>query len=93
MPETLIDVEVAYATPEQQWLIAVQLPGKATAESAISASGLLQRCPELDKDLLSIGIFGTACKPGQPLKQGDRVEIYRPLVHDPKEARRYRAAK
>jgi len=93
MPEVLIDVEVAYATPEQQLIIAVKLPEQATAESAINASGILSGFPELDKAALNIGIFGSVCKLEQPLKQGDRVEIYRPLVHDPKEARRQRAAK
>lgn len=93
MPESLIDVEIAYATPEKQWLIAVKLPEQSTAQSAIDASGLLSRCPELDNVALNMGIFASVCKPEQPLKQGDRVEIYRPLFHDPKEARRQRAAK
>ncbi|MDO9105901.1 MAG: RnfH family protein [Methylovulum sp.] len=93
MSERLIGVEVAYATPEQQVVIAVNVPDHATAESAINASAILCRFPDIDKAALNIGIFGSACKLEQPLKQGDRVEIYRPLVHDPKEARRQRAAK
>ncbi|MDP2901766.1 MAG: RnfH family protein [Methylovulum sp.] len=93
MSEPLIDVEVAYAMPDEQAVIPVTVPGHATVESAICASGLLSSFPELDKTALDVGIFGSACKLEQPLKQGDRVEIYRPLVHDPKEARRQRAAK
>ena len=93
MAEALIDIEVAYANPEQQVIITLNLPEGATARQAISASGLLNRFPEIDKTDIKAGIFGSVCKPDQPLKQGDRVEIYRPLIHDPKEARRQRAAK
>ena len=93
MAEPLIAIEVAYATPEQQVLIALDMPEGATVEQAITASGLLARFPEIDAADIKAGIFGSACKPDQPLKPGDRVEIYRPLRHDPKEARRQRAAK
>ena len=93
MVEVLIAIEVAYATPEQQVLIALDMPEDATVEQAISASGLLTRFPEINQTELKTGIFGSVCKPDQPLKPGDRVEIYRPLRHDPKEARRQRAAK
>jgi putative ubiquitin-RnfH superfamily antitoxin RatB of RatAB toxin-antitoxin module len=93
MVEALIDVEVAYATPEQQMIVALNLPEGATVEQAIHASDLLNRFPEIDAADIKAGIFGNVCKLEQPLKQGDRVEIYRPLLHDPKEARRQRAAK
>lgn len=89
----MLDVEVAYAKPEQQVIIAVQVPEGATAELAISASGLLERFPEIVGGDINTGIFGRVCKLDQPLKQGDRVEIYRPLLHDPKETRRQRAVK
>ena len=88
-----MDVEVAYATPEQQVIVALTLPEGATVEQAIHASDLLNRFPEIDETDIKAGIFGSVCKLDQPLKQGDRVEIYRPLLHDPKEARRQRAAK
>jgi hypothetical protein len=93
MAEVLIAIEVAYATSEQQALIALDMPEGVTVEQAIRASGLLARFPEIDGADIKVGIFGSVCKLDQPLKQGDRVEIYRPLRHDPKEARRQRAAK
>ena len=93
MDEAMIDVEVAYATPEQQVLVALNMPTGATVEQAIQASGVLSRFPEIEATNLKVGIFGSVCKLDQSLKQADRVEIYRPLIHDPKEARRHRAAK
>ncbi len=93
MAETLIAVEVAYANPEQQEIVALELPEGVTVEQAIQASGLLERFPEIAATDLNVGIFGRVCKLEQPLRQADRVEIYRPLLHDPKEARRQRAAK
>ena len=93
MADKLIDVEVAYANPEQQVIVALKMPEGTTTEQAILASNLLNRFPEIDGADLKAGIFGSVCKLDQPLRQGDRVEIYRPLIHDPKEARRQRAAK
>lgn len=89
----MLDIEVAYAKPDQQVIVALKMPEGATVELAVSASGLLERFPEIDRADLIAGIFGSVCKLDQPLKPGDRVEIYRPLRHDPKEARRQRAAK
>ncbi|MDD1613783.1 MAG: RnfH family protein [Methylococcaceae bacterium] len=88
-----MDVEVAYATPEQQVIVALKMPEGATVEQAIHASGLLNRFQEIDGADLKVGIFGSVCKLDQSVRQADRVEIYRPLIHDPKEARRQRAAK
>jgi uncharacterized protein len=93
MAETLFDLEVAYANPEQQVIVALKMPEGVTVEQAIDASGLLSRFPEINGANLKAGIFGCVCGLDQPLRQGDRVEIYRPLIHDPKEARRQRAAK
>jgi putative ubiquitin-RnfH superfamily antitoxin RatB of RatAB toxin-antitoxin module len=93
MAEALIDVEVAYAKPEEQVIVALKIPEGATVGEAVHASGLLSRFPEIDETDLKVGIFGSICKLDQPLRQADRVEIYRPLIHDPKEARRQRAAK
>ncbi|MDO9213827.1 MAG: RnfH family protein [Methylococcales bacterium] len=84
-------IEVAYATDEQQVIVALELPENSTVETAINASGLLTRFPEIE--LSAVGIFGKACELHQLLKTGDRVEIYRPLHNDPKEARRQRAKK
>ena len=93
MAEALIDVEVAYATPEQQVIVALKVAEGATVEQAINASGLLNHFPEIAWTDIKAGIFGNVCKLDQPLRQSDRVEIYRPLIHDPKEARRQRAIK
>jgi uncharacterized protein len=87
----MLNIEVAYATPEQQVIIALELPEGATVETAISASGLLQRFSDIDLSQNAVGVFGKVCALNQPLKAGDRVEIYRALQHDPKEARRQRA--
>jgi hypothetical protein len=93
MAEALIDVEVAYATPEQQMIVALKMPEGTTVEQAINVSGLLDRFPEIDAADIKVGIFGNVCKLDQQLRKDDRVEIYRPLIHDPKEARRQRAVK
>jgi len=86
-------VEVAYAKPNVQVLLSVDVPKNSTAETAIVASGILNRFPEIDLAKNKIGIFSKVCPIDQPIKPGDRVEIYRPLIADPKEARRARAAK
>jgi len=93
MVEEFITIEVAYALPEQQTIIALSLPKGATVEQAITASKLLDLYPDLNKIELNVGIFGSACKLEALIKTGDRVEIYRQLHHDPKEARRQRALK
>lgn len=93
MPDALIDIEVAYATAAQQAVVALSLNAGSTVAEAIAASGLLPQFPEISAAALHVGIFAQACGLNQPLKQGDRVEIYRPLRHDPKEARRQRANK
>jgi uncharacterized protein len=85
------NIEVAYATPEQQVIITLELPEGTTVETAISASGLLQRFSDIDLSQNAVGVFGKVCVLNQSLKSGDRVEIYRALQHDPKEARRQRA--
>lgn len=86
-------VEVAYATPQEQLILSVESSEAITAEMAIRQSGILQRFPEIDLEKSQVGIFGKSCKLEQALKAGDRVEIYRPLIADPKESRRHRAAK
>ncbi len=89
----MVNVEVAYAKPEQQVIVTLAMEEGATVEAAIKASGLLELFPEIALFELNAGIFGVACKPDQPVREGDRIEIYRALVHDPKEARRQRALK
>jgi putative ubiquitin-RnfH superfamily antitoxin RatB of RatAB toxin-antitoxin module len=88
-----IRVEVAYARPDVQVIVPLNVAEGTSAAAAIEASGLLEKFPEIDLAVNKIGIFGKACGTDQPLRQGDRVEIYRPLLADPKESRRQRAAK
>ena len=93
MADGLIQVEVAYAKPDQQTLISLNLPSGSSVAQAISASGLLQQCPEIDLSQQKIGIFGQVCKLDTLLSEGDRVEIYRPLQQNPMDARRGRLQK
>lgn len=86
-------VEVAYAKPEEQAILTVELDAGATAEDAIRRSGILARFPDIDLAEAKIGVFSKPCSLDAVLNAGDRVEIYRPLIADPKEARRSRAAK
>lgn len=85
-------VEVAYALPNKQVIIPVKVNDGITAEAAIVASGVLKQFPEIDLSINKIGIFGKLTKLDTPLRHLDRVEIYRPLIADPKEVRRQRAA-
>jgi putative ubiquitin-RnfH superfamily antitoxin RatB of RatAB toxin-antitoxin module len=86
-----INVEVLYALPAQQPLRRVQLAEGATVDDAIRASGVLDAFPEIDLAKNKIGIFSKLVKLDEPVRDKDRVEIYRPLIADPKEVRRKRA--
>ncbi|MGR8980471.1 MAG: RnfH family protein [Gammaproteobacteria bacterium] len=88
-----IMVEVVFALPDEQILVALKLPEGSTIEEAIKDSGLLNHFPDIDLAVNQVGIFGSVCPPDRTLKQNDRVEIYRPLLRDPKETRRLRATK
>lgn len=87
-----IMVEVAYALPHEQVIIPVKINEGATAEAAIKASGIANKFPEIDLNINKIGVFGKLSKLDAVLRDLDRVEIYRPLIADPKEVRRQRAA-
>jgi putative ubiquitin-RnfH superfamily antitoxin RatB of RatAB toxin-antitoxin module len=89
---TQVSVEVAYALPEQQRLLGLEVPAGTTARDALRLSALKDEFPELDIEQCSIGIFGREIDGGQVLVNGDRVEIYRPLLNDPRETRRKLAA-
>jgi hypothetical protein len=82
---------VAYARPDRQWVIAVELPRGATALDALHASALTTLCPEVIPERAVLGVFGKVVSADHPLSDGDRVEVYRPLDADPREARRARA--
>ena len=88
-----IVVEVAYALPEKQYLQRVTLEEGATVEEAIRASGLLTLRSDIDLAKNKVGIYSRPVKLADTVKDGDRVEIYRPLIADPKELRRQRAEK
>lgn len=93
MADETMTVEVAYAAPDDQALLSIQVPVGATVEEAIEQSGILRRFPEIDLDGVNkVGVFGKLRKRSDVLCPYDRVEIYRPLKADPKEARRRRAA-
>ncbi len=83
-----ISIEVAYATPERQVVLAVDVPPGTTVEQAIEKSGICQQFPDIDPNIVKVGIFGHIVKRNQELREHDRVEIYRPLLADPKEVRR-----
>jgi len=89
---TEILVEVAYALPEQQLILELMVPEGTTAEQAVQQSGITRKFPEIDLTQNKLGIFGKLVKGDTVLRERDRVEIYRPLIADPKEVRRQRAA-
>ncbi len=98
MSADTIHIEVAYALPDRQKLMALQVPRGTTAREAVRLSGMVEHFPQMNVDEDPLGIFGQALGVrGMPpaeeyqLQQGDRVEIYRPLLADPKEARKRRA--
>ena len=93
--EEMIDVEVAYALPNKQQIINLKVVAGSTVFDAAEQSGIVQQFPEIDLDKAKMGLFGKAVsKPKkEEIKAGDRVEIYRPLIVDPKESRKQRAAK
>jgi putative ubiquitin-RnfH superfamily antitoxin RatB of RatAB toxin-antitoxin module len=85
-------VEVAYALPHKQLIIPITMPPESNAEAAIRASGILDKFPEIDLSVNQIGIFSKLSKLDAALRNLDRIEIYRPLIADPKEVRKQRAA-
>ncbi len=87
-----IHIEVTYAKAERQNLIHLKLPEGSTIQQAIEASGLLQRYPDIDLTKAKVGIYGKLSRLDTQLRERDRVEIYRPLIADPKEVRKQRAA-
>ena len=92
MAEQGIQVEVAYAGLDAQALLSVTGDPGMTVREAIDRSGVLARFPEIDLAINKVGIFGKLAKLDQPLVNGDRVEIYRPLIADPTAQRKKRAA-
>jgi putative ubiquitin-RnfH superfamily antitoxin RatB of RatAB toxin-antitoxin module len=88
-----IAIEVAYASVNKSWLIPVEVEEGTTVQQAIASSGILERCPDIDLQINKVGLFSKIIELDVPVRAGDRIEIYRPLILDPKEARRLRAEK
>ncbi|WP_090175680.1 RnfH family protein [Pseudomonas arsenicoxydans] len=95
MVESMVDVEVVYAAVDRQALLSVAVPAGTTVRAALLKSGIGEAFAELNLTDCPVGIFGKviADPDTRPVQAGDRIEIYRPLLADPKEVRRLRAAK
>ena len=91
MPDEIL-VEVAYALPEEQVIISIKVPTIFNVQQAIEKSGIQKKFPSIDLSKNKVGIFGKKTSLDHLLKDRDRIEIYRPLILDPKEMRRKRAA-
>lgn len=86
-----IRVEVAYATPDEQVILEVEVRDGSTLEEALEASRLYEKFPDANLRAAAVGIWGQVCERSRPVRDGDRIELYRPLVMDPRDARRLRA--
>jgi len=89
--ETML-IEVAYALPSEQCVVTLEVPLGSTVQQAVERSRLAERFSDIDLTALKAGVFGKLKKTDHVLHAGDRVEIYRPLIADPKEVRKQRAA-
>jgi len=90
--DNTIQVEVVYGLAEEQALLSVDVPESSEVKEVILASGILEQFPEIDLDKVKVGLFGKLTKMDQAVRARDRIEIYRPLIADPKEVRKRRAA-
>lgn len=89
----MIEIEVVYGLPHKQVLLSVLVPENSNIKDCIILSGIMEHFPEIDPNTASVGIFSRPEKLDSVIKSGDRIEIYRPLIADPKEMRKLRAAK
>ncbi|AAU91048.1 MULTISPECIES: RnfH family protein [Methylococcus] len=87
-----MNVGVCYADADRQLWLRMEMPDDSTVEQAIRYSGILERFPEIDLSVQKVGIFGKLVKLDAPVKEGDRIEIYRPITADPKTVRRRKIA-
>ena len=90
MAADTLNIEVCYASDALQWLRALRVPAGATIEQAIALSGVLAAAPEIDLAVMQVGIYAKKKTLDTVLREHDRIEIYRPLIADPKNARRRR---
>ena len=86
-------IEVAYATPEKQLILECEVDPDTAVRDVVRVSGIEQHFPDMDLEHCDLGVFGKSVADDFELSDGDRIEIYRPLIADPKEVRRQRAAK
>jgi len=86
-----INIEVVYALPDEQTLLKLPVTEGTTVMEAVNQSGILEKYPEINFSINKLGIFGKLTKADTVLRDKDRIEIYRPLIADPKEVRRKRA--
>ena len=95
MAESLIEIEVVYAAVDRQLLLSLAVAPGTSLRAGVLASGIATQFPELDIDSCPLGVFGKVVADAETrsVQAGDRIEIYRPLLADPKEVRRLRAAK
>ena len=91
MENSKLKIEVIYALPQEQKLYLLEVAKDTTVEQAIEMSGILNDYPAIDLQHSKVGIFSKVCKLSDGLHDLDRIEIYRPLLADPKEARKKRA--
>src|SRR5512142_3453810 len=91
MSDEKIKIELVYALPAEQTLLKLEVPRGATIAEAVRLSGILDKYPEIDLEKGKFGIFGKLSKTDVVLREKDRIEMYRPLIADPKEVRRKRA--
>ena len=90
--ETLL-IEVAYAMPQKQQIVTVEVAAGTSVLDTVKQSTISKVFPEIDVENVKMGIFGKSVKPAQAVKAGDRIEVYRPLICDPKATRKARADK
>ena len=91
MVNKTIDIEICYAHRDKQVLLPQKIAAGTAVGEAIKQSGILEQCPDIDLTVNKVGIFGKVCRLDQIINDTDRIEIYRPLIADPKAIRRQRA--
>ena len=93
MEDNQLHIEVVYGVPNKQELLSVVVPENTTVEQAIVESGILSLFPDIDLSVNKVGVWNRTVKLSEVLRDTDRIEIYRPLIADPKEVRKRRAEK
>lgn len=83
-----MNIGVCYAEADRQLWMRMEIPDGSSVKEAIERSGILKRFPEIDLENQKVGIYGKLVKLDAPIKEGDRIEIYRPIIADPKTVRR-----